>query len=313
MATCTYCGEKTGWFADHHDACFAQYQATVGAVSNGVAEVIKQHNNEALVQFKSLLKSIDKPASVSFSDLCLMALGDWQRTVDDFCYTDRTALELTTEQIAFLILFLQTVFSWLEPLPPNFRELIARYHEQIMSLQVGDVIRRICLGEGVDRLAMGDPRVDSINYLPGEFPVMVVENVRIETAQTSYVRNYGGPSFRVAPGLYWRIGQSQGQARTSLVLDPQAGHLILTNLGIYYSNAANTFYVPCSQILKRVMWCPANDFTPKSALGMILNLRNGKQLGFLMGSAHQSLCFVKLVGLAEAGLIRAKKQLPPTN
>ncbi len=313
MANCTYCGEKTGWFADHHDACLSKYQAAVAAVSSGVTEAIKRHNNEALLQFKSLLKSIDKPASVSFSDLCILALGDWRRTVDNFCYTDRAALELTGEQIAFLILFLQAVFSWLEPLPPNFRELIARYHEQIMSLQVGDVIRRICLGEGVDRLAMGDPKVDSINYLPGEFPVMVAEDVRIETAQTTYERNYGGPSFRVAPGLYWRIGQSQGQARTSLVVDERAGHLILTNAGIYYSNATNTFYTPCSQILKRVMWCPANDLSPKGALGMILNLRNGKQLGFLMGSAHQSLCFVKLVGLAEAGLIHAKKQSPSTN
>ena len=310
MANCTYCGEKIGWFADRHDrhdACFAQYLSAAAAVSNGVTETIKQHNNEALVQFKSLLQSVNKPASVSFSDLCIMALGDWQRAVDGFCYTDRTALELSAEQIAFLILFVQTIFSWLEPLPPNSRELIARYHEQIMSLQVGDVIRRICLGEGVDRLAMGDPRVDSINYLAGEFPVMVVENVRIETAQTSYVRNYGGPSFRVAPGLYWRIGQSQGQARTSLVVDPQAGHLILTNMGIYYSNAATASYISCSQILQRVMWCPASDFSPKSAMGMILNLRSGKLLGFLMGSAHQSLCFVKLVGLAEAGLIHAKK------
>ena len=49
---------------------------------------------------------------------------------------------------------------------------------------------------------------------------------------------------------------------------------------------------------------------PKSAMGLILNLRNGKQFGFLMGSAHQSFCFAKLMGLAEAGLINAKKQLP---
>jgi hypothetical protein len=306
MAKCKYCGEKTGWFADHHDACFSKYQSAVAAVSNGVTEAIKQHNNEALLQFKSLLKSIDKPASVSFSDLCISALEDWKRAVDGFCYTNRTALELTGEQIAFLILFLQTLFSWLEPLPPNFRELITRYHEQIMSLQVGDVIRRICLGEGVDHLAMGDPIVDSINYLPGEFPVMVVENVRIETAQTTYVSNYGGPSVRVAPGLYWRIGQSQGQARTSLVVDEQAGHLILTNMGIYYSNATNTFYISCAQILQRLILYPPNDFTPKRALGMILNLRSGKQLVFLMGSAHQSLCFAKLVGCAEAGLIHAK-------
>jgi hypothetical protein len=58
MSNCTYCGEKTGWFAAHHDACFAQYQATVTAVCNGVTEAIKQHNNEALVQFKSLLQTI---------------------------------------------------------------------------------------------------------------------------------------------------------------------------------------------------------------------------------------------------------------
>lgn len=313
MATCTYCGKKTGWFADHHDACFAQYQSTVAAVSKGVSKAIRQHDNEALVQLKNALNSIDKPRSVSFSDLCLMALGDWQRAVDDACCTDRTALELTAEQIAFLILFLQTVFSWLQPLPPNLRELIARYHEQIMSLQVGDTIRRICLGEGIDRLAMGDPKVDSINYLPGEFPVIVAENVRIETAQTTYVRNYGGPSFRVAPGLYWRIGQSQGQARTSLVVDEHAGHLILTNMGIYYSNATNTFYTPCTQILKQVMWCSPNDLTPKAAMGMILNLRNGKQFGFLMGSAHQSLAFVKLLSLSSAGLIHEKKQLPTSN
>src|ERR1035441_7182728 len=145
MANCTYCGEKIGWFADRHDrhdACFAQYQPAEAAVSNGVTETIKQHNDEALVQFKSLLQSLNKPASVSFSDLCIMALGDWQRAVDGFCYTDRTALELTVEQIAFLIPFPRTVFSWLEPQPPNSRD-IARYHDQIMSLQVGDVIRRI--------------------------------------------------------------------------------------------------------------------------------------------------------------------------
>jgi hypothetical protein len=307
MANCQYCDKSAGWFSDHHDACFSQYQSAIGAVSKGVTETIKKHDNEALSQFKSLLKSLDKPASVSFSDLCLLALGDWQRAVDGFCYTDRTTLELTGEQIAFLILFLQTVFSWLEPPLPNLLELSAQYREQIMSLQVGDTIRRICLGEGIDRLAIGDPQVDSINYLTGEFPVIVVENVRIETVQTTYVRNYGGPSFRVAPGLYWRIGQSQGQARTSLVVDEQAGHLILTNSGIYYSSAANTFYIPCAQILKRVMWCPSNDLKPESAMGMILNLRNAKQIGFLMGSAHQSICFVKLVGLAEAGLIHAKK------
>jgi hypothetical protein len=306
MANCKYCFEKVGWFADHHDACLAKYQSTVAAVSNGVAEVIKQHNNEALLQFKSQLKSIDKPASVSFSDLCILALEEWQRTVDGICYTDRI-LELTAEQIAFLIRFLQSVFSWLETPPPNLRELIARYGEQIMCLQVGDVVRRICLGEGVDRLATGDPRVDSINYLPGEFPVMVVENVRIETTQTTYVRNYGGPSFRVAPGFYWRIGQSQGQARTSVVIDERAGHLILTNMGIYYSNAVSTFYMPCTEIMKRLVWLPENDMSAKSAMGILLHLRNGKQLGFLMDSPHQSVSFARLVGLAQNGLIHEKK------
>jgi len=244
---------------------------------------------------------------VSFSDLCLMTLQDWQRAVDDVCYTDRNALELTAEQIAFLLRFLQTVFSWIDPLPPDFRELIARYHEEVMSLQIGDTIRRICFGEGVDRLALGDPRVDSINYLPGEFPVMVVENVRVETEQTTYVRNYGDPSFRVAPGLYWRIGQSQGQPLTSHVVDEQAGHLILTNKGIYYSSPTKTMYMPCSQIMQRQIWCPADNLTIKAAMGLLVNLRNGQQLGFAMGSALQSISFVKLLYFATAGLIHEKQ------
>src|SRR5205807_8116506 len=110
MATCKYCGNKTGWFVDSHDACRSQYESARAAVSKGVTEVIHQHSNEALLEFKNVLQSIDKPTLVSFSALCLMALEDWQRAVDDVCYTDQTALELTGEQIAFLLHFLQTVF-----------------------------------------------------------------------------------------------------------------------------------------------------------------------------------------------------------
>jgi len=79
-------------------------------------------------------------------------------------------------------------------------------------------------------LPIGDPQVDSINYLTGEFPVIVVENVRIETVQTTYVRNYGGPSFsRGTRAVLENRAVLRGKRVLPLWYDEQAGHLILTN------------------------------------------------------------------------------------
>ncbi|MGA8028293.1 MAG: hypothetical protein WB992_14210 [Bryobacteraceae bacterium] len=279
----------------------------MAAVSDGVTKAIEQSDNAALVQFRNLLAALDRPASVSFSDLCVRAASDWQRAVDDIFYTPLIVPELTEEHIAFLITFLQSLLSWLEPQQPNVLELSALYPGQINSLKVANIINHILLGEGVDRLAPGDPNVDSINYLLGEFPVVVVQNVRMETEHTTYVRNYGGPSFRVAPGLYWRMGQSQGQSSTSFVVDEHAGYLILTNVGLYYSNAVTTLCLPCTQVLKHnLMALDENHKNLKDTIGMILNLRNGKQIGFLIGSAHQSLCFYRLYYAAAQGLVHAK-------
>jgi len=307
MAACKYCGQSAGWFLDHHNECLSKYNSVLAAVSDGVTQAIKHSDDAALLQLKNLLKSLDRPASMSFSDLCLAAMSDWRRAVDSICYTDQVSLELTEGQILFLIRFFHTLVSWLEPPLPDVQELFRWYSDELTSLGVGDTIRRICLGEGVDGLGKGDPKVDSINYLRGEFPVVAVQNVRLETEQATYVRNYGGPSFRVAPGLYWRMGQSQGQFSTTFVVDAHVGYLILTNMGVYYSNAATTLYVPCAQVLQHKILCPdPSNLAATNAAGLILNLRNGKQVAFLIGSAHQSLCFVKLFFLAAAGQIHAK-------
>lgn len=307
MAVCKYCRKNAGWFSDHHDECWSKYNSVLATVSRGVNQTIKQGDDAALLQLKNLLKSLDRPASMSFSDVCLAAMSDWRGTVDKICYTDQVGLELTEEQTLFLIRLFHTLVSWLEPPLPNAQELVRWYSGQLTSLTVGETVRRICLGEGVDPLGKGDPRVDSINYLPGEFPVVAVQNVRIETEQTTYVRNYGGPSFRVAPGLYWRMGQSQGHVSTSFVVDEHVGYLILTNRGVYYSNAVTTMYVPCTQVLQHKILClDPNNLAAQNAAGIILNLRNGRQIGFLIGSAHHSLCFVKLYFLAAAGQIHPR-------
>jgi hypothetical protein len=75
-------------------------------------------------------------------------------------------------------------------------------------------------------------------------------------------------------------------------------------MGIYYSSPSRTLCIPCPQILRRRLW--ALEPTPKAAIGVLLNLRNGQELGFLMSSALQSLAFVKLLALALAGLIHGK-------
>jgi hypothetical protein len=296
VAICKYCGQKAGWFSDYHSGCLTKYKSVMAAVSKAVTQTIEQHSNEGYQLF-NLLKSLDRPASVSFSDLCLAALEDWQRAVDDVCYTTRTTLELTGEQITFPILFYQRLVSWLEIPVPNLVELNNRYSDQINTLKAYDTIRRICLGEGVDRLATGDPRVDSINFLAGEFPVVVAQNVRMESEQTSYVRNYGGPSFRVATGLYWRMGQSQGQSIKSFVADEGGGYLILTNIGMYYSNGTNVFYTPCSQNMKTLMWAPELPAQLNRIIGILITLRSGKRVGYSMASAHQSICFLKLLSI----------------
>ena len=93
------------------------------------------------------------------------------------------------------------------------------------------------------------------NLQHGEVPVFGIANVLLSEQKTtsSYVGAYGGPSIRVASGLYYRFGVMRGHRVESTSLqEVDYGDFLMTTKGIYFGGREKgfNFRLPYNHIVR---------------------------------------------------------------
>lgn len=96
------------------------------------------------------------------------------------------------------------------------------------------------------------------NLQKGETIVWLFYNVKYyeQITRTQYVGGYSGLSFRVARGVYYRVGGFRGNpVQTTQTVHVDTGTLAVTNKHIYFAGSAKAFKIRCDKIV---------SFTPYS-------------------------------------------------
>ena len=80
-------------------------------------------------------------------------------------------------------------------------------------------------------------------------------NARLELMQevttSEYVGVYGGPSVRIASGLWWRLGGARGHKEVHLSIQPMdQGDFTITTHAVYFGGKRCNFRIPFSTIVK---------------------------------------------------------------
>ena len=91
----------------------------------------------------------------------------------------------------------------------------------------------------------------SINIIEGEAVIWIFSRVEClaDRIKRSYTGSYGGPSFRVLPGVYMRAGAFRGEPITSVDrVSLGHGSLIVTSRHVCFSGSAKAFRIPFAKI-----------------------------------------------------------------
>jgi len=98
------------------------------------------------------------------------------------------------------------------------------------------------------------PGVIKFNLQAGEVPVWSFSMLlKQQCTTTSYVGVYGGPSIRVASGLYYRFGEVRGhRVQSTSLQEVDHGDFLLTTRAIYFggNNRGVSFRLPYDQVIR---------------------------------------------------------------
>jgi hypothetical protein len=128
------------------------------------------------------------------------------------------------------------------------------------------------------------------NFQKGEIVLWVFAGCRYlaEKAHSTYVGGSHGVSFRIARGVYYRIGAFKGHSVKTTSLDPiDTGTLAITQKNLYFAGPQSSLRIPLSKVV---------TFLPYSnGFGLFRDRMNAKREVFLVDDpwfAHNLLAHV---------------------
>jgi hypothetical protein len=156
------------------------------------------------------------------------------------------------------------------------------------------VLRDILEGTIPERVKISGPL--PFNFQKSESLVWLFQNVKYyeEKYKRKYVGGSQGVSFRVAKGVYYRVGGFSAQpVVTQETVQVDTGQLAVTNKHIYFAGDSKGFKVPFSKI---VAFTPYND-----GIGIQRDGVTTKPQGFLTGDGW--FTYNLIVNLANLGSV----------
>jgi hypothetical protein len=235
MGKCDLCGQDAGILRKRHKECEDAYNA-------GRAESVALVAKTALLsaEVPSLPRHLSEIAQRSFikpAEQRALLVEGWRKAVD-------TALEddiLTAEEEASLVKFAQELSLTQQDL-----DTTGAWSRVVRAA----VIRDILEGRLPERMTYAGEL--PFNFQKGESLVWVFPSATYyeQRVRTHYEGGYQGVSFRVAKGVYYRVGGFKGHpVSTTTMVNLGQGTLGITDKHIYFAGPSKSFRVKYDKIV----------------------------------------------------------------
>jgi hypothetical protein len=236
MGVCKFCHSRTRWFANAHDECVVRVKGGIERLKTCVTNWVLHGG----IYDAGIADAIIREAAIPYNESRIAMIDGWSSGAEQRAKAE----PISPEGLDLIYKVIQDA-----GFGPNDFQYTAGGFAMYFSLLIWHVLHH--------RVSDLPPfRAGQINFnmAAGETPVWLFKVLLKQyVRQTSYVGSYGGPSIRVASGLYYRFGAVRGHRVESTSLQElDAGDVLLTTRAIYFGGELNgiSFRLPYSHIIR---------------------------------------------------------------
>jgi len=270
--SCTYCGEKTSPLRWQHEECAEKNRAAWANMVSAATEAAR--SGVGLVTLRETLSNIALGGKVPLDRIREAEVAGFEGAVATIL--DSSVISPTQESL--FVSFMKATDLTQEDL--NTRGLWSR-------MVKGCILSDITSGNLKSRISAASL---PFNFQKGEILLWAFQNCSYaaEKAHRSYVGGSSGVSFRIARGVYYRVGAFKGHSVETTSLDHvDTGILAITQKNLYFAGPHATFRIAITKIVSLVPY--SNGF------GLFRDKANAKREVFFVDDpwfAHNLLSHI---------------------
>ena len=247
MGNCLYCGKSAGLLKTRHKECEGLFSVQARNAINGVI---------GLAQFAQAWQILPEERNKLLAQ-------EWEKAVDDFLEDGLLDSQEETRLAEFQNYFKLTTADL------NKNGALSR---AIQAAILRDVWAGSIPSQAEKHTSL------PINLQKGEQVIWTFHNVRYleDKVKQHYVGSSLGVSFKIVPGVYYRVGQFRGKSMGHTEREHvDTGVFVVTTKHIYFIGGSKNFRIPYGKI---VSFLPFSD-----GIGVIREAANAKPQIFITG------------------------------
>ena len=245
MGTCVYCGKPAGFLRNKHRECAEKRdQGWAEMVSLAKAAALGESSESSLEKISNRLAEIAKNSFIPPEQVREALIAGWEQAVTHFLEDGN----LDPQEESQLTLFAEHFALTQEDLDKN-----GAYTQFVK----GAVLRELMEGKVPSRFHIVGAL--PFNFQRGEALIWAFNNVAYyeEKYRRQYVGGSLGVSFRIAKGVYYRVGSFRGRpVETPEKVHVDTGILAVTTKHLYFQGQTKIFRVRLDKI---VSFMPYSD------------------------------------------------------
>lgn len=287
MGQCSYCGQPAGLFRSYHKDCEAKHIAALRTITSAAQQAVLQACDLGAVQER--LRDAARRGRVSDSDFRTAIVEATEQALsarENDTTPDHPYTLITHEQEAALSDFLRWFNLAVQP------DLAKNGWATRLALEL--TIRDVLEGKVP---AHFDPAgLPMFNLAGGESIVWGIggaELLKEKTVRTTQ-GYYGGPSIRIARGVYWRMGGFQARpiSHTEVVV-ADVGVIAFGTVNLYFGGSKSDFRLPWAKVVAFHPYSDGFTVSREGTRAKPATLRTGSH-GELLCVLGQALAQAKL-------------------
>jgi hypothetical protein len=284
MGDCTFCGESAGLFRKEHPECRSRHDAASGEIRH---EAERTALDKALVPgFRLRVEEIARAAYLNDGELATAVSEGFTRAIDH-ALNDNI---LTQEEDECLGEFLQQSGFGQEQMDFNALRRVTMAGA-LRDLMEGKIPKRINFSGDLPFNLESD---EQLVWVWG--PAQYAE----ERTHRTRVGGYGGPSLRIASGIYWHMGGFASQQIEQTAMEfVDKGVLAATTEHIYFKGQHKSLKIPYKKI---VSWDAYSD-----GIGICQNGVRARPQVFVTGEGWFIYNLVRNLALLQAEQPKANR------